>query len=317
MALNIVPLRPLPPIEPEAAASTPAITIITPSLNRAEWVERAVYSVLEQNYPRLQHIVADGGSTDGTLERLEAFPHLTILRGPDRNSHHAMNKGITASTGSIIGFLNTDDYYWPGALWAVARRFVAQPKLAALRGRCLLAEAGCAPDQELLHDEHDPWGELLFGAPGFNSWFFRRDLLTQLGGVDDRLEIAADRDLLIRMALAGERPPVLGEVVYVYQRHRGSATLDGEGRLAMGLLDEHVTLALRLRDKDRPHLDAFLAFEMWQLVVRLIRARRWAKLGGLILRMGGALTAWPQAMGRARRWRRRLANRWRAGFSEE
>lgn len=315
MGLNIVPVRPASPSPEPPACRLPSLSIITPALNRAEWIEAAIRSVIAQGYPALQHIVVDGGSTDGTLERLARFPGLTVLGGPDKNSHDAMNKGLRAATGEIVGFLNTDDLYPPGALAAVGRRFAAEPGLVAVCGRCLLAEPGQPPDQELLHDPDEPWGEILFGAPGFNSWFFRRERLLDLGGVDDRYVIAADRDLVIRMALKGWRPTTIGQPVYVYHRHAGSATLDQDGRQAEALLGEHVEIGLRLRRaagaEDRRRLDAFLAFEALQLAIRRGRAGQWGLLLELVWRLGGWLPRWPAALLRARRWRRRLKRAWR------
>lgn len=315
MSLNIIPLRPpSPPPEPMTGA-LPSFSIITPSLNRAEWIVGAIQSVLDQDYPHLQHIVADGGSTDGTLEYLGRFPAITVSPGPDKNSHHAINKALAMASGDVVGILNTDDLYPPGTLARVGRCFADDPHLLAIRGRCLLADKDHPPHMEILHDDDDLWGEVLFGTPGFNSWFFRRDYLTEsLGGVNDRYVIAADRDLLIRMILNGVRPQTLDHEAYIYHRHSGSATLDQGSCQAQELLREHVTIALTLRRtaswNDRRRLDAFLAFEAWQLAVRLSRVGDWAAVVALMVRLGIWLPRWPMALLRARQWRLRLKSAW-------
>ena len=79
------------------------ISIVTPCLNQSKFIVEAVESVLEQEYPNLEHIIVDGGSTDGTLEELRRYPHLTVMSGPDRNLYDAFNKGLRSARGDIIG----------------------------------------------------------------------------------------------------------------------------------------------------------------------------------------------------------------------
>src|SRR3954466_15542507 len=94
----------------------PSISVITPCLNAHATIERALASVAEQGYEPLEHVVIDGGSTDGTLDLLAAHPGLVVRSGPDRGLSHAMNKGIELAQGEVVGWLNADDFYLPGAL---------------------------------------------------------------------------------------------------------------------------------------------------------------------------------------------------------
>ena len=89
----------------------PLISIITPSYNRAEMIREAVESILVQDYPSMEHIIIDGGSTDGTLSILKQYPPLKIRTEPDNGIYDALNKGLGIANGEIIGFLNTDDFY--------------------------------------------------------------------------------------------------------------------------------------------------------------------------------------------------------------
>ena len=92
------------------------ITIVTPSLNRGSMLADALESVIAQNDRDVEHIVVDGGSTDMTAAVLLRFPTIKVVAEPDRNLYEALNKGVRAATGEIIGFLNTDDRLSPGAL---------------------------------------------------------------------------------------------------------------------------------------------------------------------------------------------------------
>ena len=116
----------------------PSITVITPSYNAARTIEETLASVRAQGYPQLEHIVVDGGSTDGTVEILRAAPGIRWISEPDRGLAHAMNKGIAMATGEIVGELNADDVYEPGALHAVDAAFT--PAVQWLTGYCRIID---------------------------------------------------------------------------------------------------------------------------------------------------------------------------------
>ncbi|BDQ34342.1 FkbM family methyltransferase [Pseudodesulfovibrio portus] len=99
------------------------ISVITPSFNSGDTLKRAVESVLAQDYPNVEHIVVDGGSTDGTLDILNEYEHLCWVSEPDNGQVHAMNKGFEMASGDVIAYLNADDYYEPGAFSAVMAEF--------------------------------------------------------------------------------------------------------------------------------------------------------------------------------------------------
>ena len=99
------------------------VSIVTPCYNMARYVEETVRSVLSQDYPYIEHIVMDGGSTDGSLEILDKYKdRITIYSGPDDGTADAVNEGIQRSKGSIVAFLNADDIYLPGAIPGGGRR---------------------------------------------------------------------------------------------------------------------------------------------------------------------------------------------------
>jgi glycosyltransferase involved in cell wall biosynthesis len=95
------------------------ISIITPSYNQGKYIEDAIHSVLQQNYPDFEHIIVDGASTDDTVERLKKYPHLIWVSEKDKGQSNALNKGFRMATGDIICWLNCDDFYLPGTFHRV------------------------------------------------------------------------------------------------------------------------------------------------------------------------------------------------------
>jgi glycosyltransferase involved in cell wall biosynthesis len=114
----------------------PRITVVTPSYNQAKYIAETIESVMTQDYPNLEHIVIDGGSTDGTLEILERYHHLTVVSEPDRGQADAINKGFQMSSGDILGFLNSDDTLLPGSLQRIAREINPAVGRYIVSGRC-------------------------------------------------------------------------------------------------------------------------------------------------------------------------------------
>jgi glycosyltransferase involved in cell wall biosynthesis len=118
----------------------PTITVVTPSFNAAATIEETLRSVREQDYPDLEHVVVDGASTDGTVAILERAQGVRFVSEPDRGLSHAMNKGVAMASGSIVGWLNADDVYVPGALRAVGEAFAAHPEAEWVTGRCRIID---------------------------------------------------------------------------------------------------------------------------------------------------------------------------------
>jgi glycosyltransferase involved in cell wall biosynthesis len=215
----------------------PRISIVTPSFNQGQFVERTLRSVLEQGYPNLEYIVIDGGSTDNSAEIIKRYAErLTYLVSEsDRGQSHAINKGFERCTGDIYTWLNSDDYLLPGALDAVARAYVADPRAGAWVGACMHA-ADDGTDQSLLDAQvldldilGHRWPDVFFGQP---SCFFSAQAWQECGPLDEHLHLSMDLDLWLKMLKNHRFVHVPGVLSYatihkdaktVAQRHRSMA----------------------------------------------------------------------------------------------
>ena len=220
------------------------LSIITPTLNRAHFLEEAIGSVLAQNVADVEHIVVDGGSTDGTLELLARHPQLRVVSEPDRGLYDAVNKGFRLARGEIVGWLNSDDRFPPGAFAAVLAAF-ADPAVEAVSGTAEFFENDGADEMVIRRfaDVELNVRNVTLGTPAINARFFRRSFRERTGECDLRHGIAADREWLLRAALLAPREAVLDTPVYQYRQHAGSLTLDRAGQNISRYRQEHLAIA--------------------------------------------------------------------------
>jgi glycosyltransferase involved in cell wall biosynthesis len=221
----------------------PLISIITPSLNRADMIRDAIKSVLAQNYSKFEHIIIDGGSTDGTLEILTKYPHLRVLSEPDKGMYDAINKGLGLARGDVIGFLNSDDLYEANRFDGVAKKFADESTLA-VAGRAIVFKLDSDGLSEIIGDFSPKSASLLAlsttGRPFFNAWFFHKSVFEKIGHFNTRYRIAADRDFMLRFALAGLKYEVFDALVYQYRQHANSMTFDMSDEKLEKVVKEHI-----------------------------------------------------------------------------
>lgn len=205
----------------------PRISIITPSFNQGSFIEATILSVLEQGYPDLEHIIVDGGSTDGTLAILASYPHLTVISEPDHGQAEALNKGLRRVSGEIIGWLNSDDTYYPGALAGAVEAIDPARGIYIAMGRCAyIDEAGKPtgaehPSAFVSHRRTvEVWKGYTIPNPAV---FFHRRVYEECGGLDESLYFALDFDLFCRYT-ARFPITVVDKVWATYRLHQSAKT---------------------------------------------------------------------------------------------
>ena len=124
-----------PMTNPSRDASLPLVTIVTPSYNQGQFIRATIDSVLTQDYPAVEYLVVDGGSTDGTIDILRSYgDRVRWTSGPDAGQTDAIHRGFAAATGKYIAWLNSDDVYLPGAISAAVAELEAHPGTGLLYG---------------------------------------------------------------------------------------------------------------------------------------------------------------------------------------
>jgi glycosyltransferase involved in cell wall biosynthesis len=211
----------------------PSLTIITPCLNAVATLPATIASIRDQAYPGLEHIVVDGGSTDGTVELLQTSDGIRWISESDRGLSHALNKGIAMASGEVVGELNADDVYEPGALAAVGAALRENPPALWLTGYCRIIDGGGEEIRKsvtayknwlLRHYSLDLYLTHNFiSAP---ATFFRREALAETGGFDERYRISVDYDLQLKIARRHE-PIVLERFLSSFRMAEGSLSMSG------------------------------------------------------------------------------------------
>ena len=194
----------------------PLVSIVTPSYNQAQFIEETLLSVKGQDYPNLEHIVIDGGSTDGTVDILRRYEdeyNLRWVSEPDEGQSDAINKGFRMAKGEIIGWVNSDDTYMPGAVSAAVNHLRQNPTLGWLYGDVYWIDE----DSYVLREaKGEPFDLKKLICKEFHpiqpTAFFRHQTLKSIGYLDTSLHFVMDTDLFIRLGVeyqAGYIPQVL------------------------------------------------------------------------------------------------------------
>jgi glycosyltransferase involved in cell wall biosynthesis len=207
----------------------PLVTIVTPTKNAGRYLAETIESVLSQDYPHIEYIAVDGGSTDDTSQILARYePRVRVFRETDAGAAQAINRGFRRGTGDICAWLSADDTLLPGSVAAAVRRFQFSRSLGVVYGEGnwtasdsqVLARYPTSPDA-IRH----LWRECLICQP---SAFVRRSALEEVGYLDENLKTAFDYDLWIRLSKLVEFG-YLDRYLATSRMHRANLTLAQRG----------------------------------------------------------------------------------------
>lgn len=179
------------------------VSIVTPSYNCAAYLRGTIESVMGQRYVPIEHIVVDGGSSDGTVEILRSYPHLRWVSEPDSGMYDAINKGIRMASGEIIGYLNADDRYFDHTVVTVVEAFHSNPQIDFVYGYCEYTDTRGHPLfvlRPLPYTLARRSLRILWPQP---TCFWRKRIHERVGFFDTALRALGDADFFARMIVAG------------------------------------------------------------------------------------------------------------------
>lgn len=251
------------------------LSIITPVYQGVTYIKGCMQAVIEQNAPYIEHIIVDGGSSDGTVEIIEEFAkkytHIRWISEKDRGQSHAMNKGIRMARGEIINFLNADDYYEPHTLTRVLSYFDRLKEPALLVGNCIIRDESGGVVKLNTPSELNRV-RLLLGEVEFpynpSAYFYHRSLHNLIGLYDENEHYMMDIDFILR-ALKVANLLYVNETWGNHVRVSGAKTVE---LIKNGLHTEHMQKLLTV------HIQQLVGFENLQYETRQFFRRHIPKI---------------------------------------
>ena len=216
----------------------PLVSIITPSFNQGQFLEATILSVLEQDYPNIEYIIVDGGSSDNSVEIIKRYADRLAfwVSEQDNGQAQAINKGLTRAQGEFLGWLNSDDVFLPWAISRIVNAFMLNPDIDVVYGRLerIDVDGNRVPTPELPKDlvtfsRDYIIDECVVNQPGC---LWRRGMMEKVGHLNDKLHYTMDYDYWIRILLAGGKFFHLEDSLAQFRLSAGSKTVGQTAKMA-------------------------------------------------------------------------------------
>lgn len=235
------------------------VSVVTPSYNQVKFLEETIRSVLSQDYPNLEYIIIDGGSTDGSVDIIRKYgDRLGYWESePDRGQAHAINKGLARASGDILCWINSDDLLTPGTLHSVSGRFSSNPDTSWCTGQCQSIEEDGTPRKLLSVDIDGPLSEWLVhmrynrAAILQPSTFWSRRAWEQVGPLREDLHYAFDFEFFYRLRKKAGSPEWLDAALSKFRLHGESKTVSKKELFLLEMIAVVRSEVNGLADKER------------------------------------------------------------------
>jgi glycosyltransferase involved in cell wall biosynthesis len=266
----------------------PLVSIVTPVLNRASVLRVCLASVAAQTYPRVEHIVVDGGSTDGTIDVLKSFSSSSLrwITGKDEGMYDAVNRGIRMAEGQVLGYLNSDDLYFP---WSIEVAVAEINKGADLIFGDLAVLEILGKSRRRLYVQFYPPFDLCYythtATLAQPTVFWRRTITEEVGQFDQAYRLIADCDYWIRVGRSGARITHVDEILAIQVDHADTLRETQSERLAAEFGRLRARYASQVPPPRYPRFEAWKKSAQWRLsqwtfvlTGTIPRPRRWRRL---------------------------------------
>lgn len=226
------------------------VSIVTISYNQSIFIERAILSVINQNYSEIEYIVIDAGSSDGSREIIEKYRNriTKIIYEKDKGPADGLNRGFSQATGKVFGFLNADDEYLPGAITRVVNFFSKNKDVDIISGQGFFIDENDRRLKKIFPTKFTPWLYAHGSVTVFQQGtFFRPNFFKKVSGFNILNETCWDAELFLDMVIAGSNYKIITDELALFRQHKDSITVSG--RLKVKSHEDQLRLFFKIKKR--------------------------------------------------------------------